>query len=123
MEEKKPKYYISFPITGRNIRDVKVYARRVKAAWESKGYEIVSPFELTEQYTGVKEEWPYYAYCMGRCVEAIMKCDGIIMCGDDWFYSKGCRLEYNVAEIYGKKVLMDRTEYIGRKVNGTEFQV
>lgn len=120
MKEKKPKYYISFPITGRNIQDVKVYANRVKGIWESKGFEIVNPFEVTEHFDGVKEGQSYYAYCMGKCVEALMKCDGIIMC-TDWFYSKGCRLEYNVAEIYGLKVLMDKNKYLGRKDDGKKL--
>lgn len=113
MNEKKLKFYLSFPITGRELKDVKVYAKRLKMAWEKKGYEVVSPFEVTEQYDGIKDGPDYYAYCMGKCVEAIMKCDGIIMC-KDWFYSKGCRLEYNVAEIYGLKVMVDETKYMGR---------
>ena len=113
MSEKKGKFYLSFPITGRELKDVKVYAKRVKMAWEAKGYEVVNPFDLTEQYDGVQDIKDYYAYCMGKDVEALMKCDGIIMC-KDWFYSKGCRLEYNVAEIYGLKVMVDETKYMGR---------
>lgn len=35
-----------------------------------------------------------YAYYMGRDVEALLGCDGIILC-QDWFDSKGCRLECN----------------------------
>lgn len=115
MNVRKMKFYLSFPITGRELKDVKVYARRLKRDWEAKGYEVVNPFEVTEQYNGVKDGPDYYAYCMGKCVEALMKCDGIIMC-KDWFYSKGCRLEYNVAEIYGLKVMVDETKYTGRGV-------
>ena len=34
--EKKLKMYLSFPITGRNIKDVKAYAKRIKKTWEDK---------------------------------------------------------------------------------------
>lgn len=115
MSEKKGKFYLSLPITGRELKDVKVYAKRIKKVWEAKGYEVVTPFEVVETrgFDGIKVGQMVYAYCMGKCVEALMMCDGIIMC-KDWFYSKGCRLEYNVAEIYGLKVMVDETKYMGR---------
>ena len=116
--EKKLKMYLSFPITGRNIKDVKAYAKRIKKTWEDKGYEVVNPFEVTEHFNGVKEGHSYYAYCMGKCVEALLQCDGIIMC-PDWFYSKGCRTEWNVAEVYGKQRFMDDTMYLGGRDDGT----
>lgn len=114
--KKKLKMYLSFPITGRNLKDVKVYAKRVKQKWIDMGFDVVTPFEVAPV------EDMSYAYYMGRDVEALLGCDGIIMC-DGWFLSKGCRLEYNVAEIYGKKVRMDETKYIGRMDNGTDNKV
>ena len=120
--EMKFKMYLSFPITGRNIKDVKVYAKRIKKTWEDKGYEVVNPFEVTEHFNGVKEGHSYYAYCMGKCVEALLTCDGIIMC-DDWFMSKGCRTENYVAQVYGKMIRVDNQKYLGRKENGTDNQV
>lgn len=119
---KKEKYYLSLPITGRNLKDVKVYARRVKKIWIEKGYDVVTPFEVTDQSGNQKDEWGHYANCMGRCVETLLMCDGIIMCAD-WFSSRGCRLEYNVAEIYKKKITIDSTQYIGRRESGKENQV
>lgn len=62
MSEKKGKFYLSFPITGRELKDVKVYAKRIKKVWEAKGYEVVTPFDVTEQYDGIKEGQAYYAY-------------------------------------------------------------
>lgn len=116
MKEKKMKMYLSLPITGRNIHDVKAYAKRVKQDWVEKGYDVITPFEVAP------EEGMPYAYYMGKDVEALLGCDGIILC-TDWFSSKGCRLEYNVAEIYGKKVRVDLTRYIGRKDDGKDNQV
>ena len=119
MKNKKLKMYLSLPISGRDLKSVRVFAKRVKQKWERKGYEVVTPFEVTEQFDGVKEGMSYYAYCMGRCVEALLKCDGVIMC-QDWFNSKGCRTEWNVAEVYGIKRVLDDTKYIGRLENGEE---
>ena len=116
MEEKmkkKMKLYVSMPITGRNMQDVKVYARRVKMKWVEKGYDVITPFEVAPA-----EGMPY-AYYMGRDVEALLGCDGIVLC-PDWFSSRGCRLEYSAAEIYKKRVMVDDTKYVGRYEHGTE---
>ena len=122
MKDRK-KMYLSLPISGRDLKAVKVFAKRVKQKWERKGFEVITPFDVTdEHYNGVKEDWPYYAQCMGRCVEALLKCDGVIFC-EGWFYSKGCRTEWNVAEVYGIKRVLDDTKYIGRVENGEEDQV
>lgn len=114
--EKKLKMYLSFPITGRNIKDVKVYAKRIKKTWEDKGYEVITPFEV------VPEDEKPYSYYMGKDIEAVLECDGIIMC-EDWFMSKGCRTENYVAQVYGKMIRVDNQKYLGRKENGTDYQV
>lgn len=101
------KLYLSLPITGRNLRDVKVYAKRVKQKWVSMGYDVITPFEICDE-----KGLPYSQY-MGRDIAALLECDGIIMCAE-WFYSKGCRLEYSAAEIYKLKKFQDNTLYMGR---------
>lgn len=112
----KKKMYLSLPISGRNLKDVRDYAKRLKQVWQERGYDIITPFEVSTAL-----DMPY-SYYMGRDVEAILNCDGIIMCSD-WFGSRGCRLEYSVAEIYKKKIMMDTTIYRGRYDNGTDNQV
>lgn len=104
------KLYISLPITGRDLDNVKRHAKKVKGIWEERGYEVVTPFELVEDDNGEMEPLAYYAYCMGKCVEALLACDGIVMC-KGWFDSKGCRTEYSVAEIYGMERMLDNTAY------------
>lgn len=103
MKEQK-KMYLSLPITGRKLDQVKDYAKKVKAIWQNKGFEVVTPFEVNP-IDGMS-----YENCMGRCVTALMLCDGIILC-HDWFSSRGCRAEYSVAQIYGKKIKLDNTIY------------
>lgn len=113
---KKKKMYLSFPITGRCLADVKVYARRVKKKWTDKGYDVVTPFEVAPA-----EGMPY-AYYMGRDIEALIGCDGVIFC-PDWFSSRGCRLEFDAAQIYRKVICVDDTKYMGRYEDGEENQV
>ncbi len=97
------KMYLSLPITGRNLAQVKEFAAKVKKEWVAKGYDVVTPFEVNAIDMSYEE-------CMGRCVTALMKCDGIILCYD-WFGSKGCRTECSVAQVYGKKIKIDKTVY------------
>lgn len=114
--KKKLKMYLSFPITGRNIKDVKAYAKRIKQIWEAKGYDVITPFEV------VRDDNAAYSFCMGKDVETILECDGIIMC-DNWFLSKGCRIENFVAQVYGKMIRVDINRYMGRLDNGTCNQI
>ena len=99
----KKRMYLSFPITGRDLNQVKEYAESVKRAWVAKGYDVVTPFEVNPIEISYEE-------CMGRCVTALMLCDGIILCSD-WFSSKGCRAECSVAQVYGKFIRIDNTKY------------
>lgn len=98
------KMYLSLPISGREIERVKEYARKVKAKWVEKGFDVITPFEVCPE-PGLP-----YNYCMGKDVEALMGCDGIILCYD-WFSSRGCRAECSVAEVYGKTIKIDNAVY------------
>lgn len=100
------KLYISLPITGRVLNDVKLYAKVIKERWTLKGFDVITPFDVVASEQD-------YAVCMGKDIEALLKCDGIVMCSD-WFCSKGCRLEYTAAEIYGLKRFVETTPYVGR---------
>ena len=105
------KLYLSLPITGRSLVKVKEHARKVKSIWVEKGHEVITPFEVCPI-----EGMPYNYY-MGRDIEALLGCDGIVMC-HGWFGSQGCRAEYHVAETYRKKVFVDETVYEEDKVQG-----
>lgn len=98
------KMYLSLPISGREIERVKEYARKVKKKWVEKGFEVITPFEVCP------EPGMPYNYYMGKDVEALLGCDGIILCYD-WFSSRGCRAECSVAEVYGKTIKIDNTVY------------
>lgn len=108
MENKKI-FYLSLPITGRKIEKVKEYAKRIKAKWVEKGFEVVTPFEVAP-IDGMP-----YEYYMGKDIMALLRCDGIILC-HDWFSLKGCRAECSVAEVYGKTIKIDSTIYEEDKI-------
>lgn len=103
MEDRK-KMYLSLPITGRKIEKVKAYAKKMKAKWVEKGYDVVTPFEV------VPIDGMPYEYCMGKDITALLMCDGIILC-HDWFSSKGCRAECHVAQVYGKQIKIENGLY------------
>lgn len=101
---KKKKMYLSLPITGRNLEKVKIFAEKVKRKWEAQGFKVITPFDVNPL-----EGMPYNYY-MGRDIEALLACDGIILCCD-WFSSRGCRAECSVAEVYKKVIKTDNTIY------------
>lgn len=107
--ENKKKMYLSLPITGRKLDQVKSYAKKVKSYWVEKGFEVVTPFEVCP-IDGMP-----YEYYMGKDIMALLRCDGIILC-HDWFGSKGCRAECSVAQIYGKQIRIDNTPYDESKI-------
>lgn len=92
----KKKLYVSLPITGRSIDEAKKTAETVKLRWRSDYIEVITPFDVCGERTD-------YAECMGKDIETLIKCDGIILC-HGWQTSKGCNTEYAAAMIYDKKI-------------------
>lgn len=99
----KQKLYVSLPITGKPLNEAKKTAELVKERWQSENIEVITPFDVCE-------EGKDYEECMGKDIEALLRCDGIIRC-NGWQMSKGCNAEYAVALIYKKKVY-DETDKI-----------
>lgn len=97
--ENAMKIYISLSISGHDIKETKEYAEKVKKFLEEKRDEIVTPFDVCD------EEGKPYSYYMGRCIEALLECDAVFFT-PDWQESKGCMAEFELARIYGKKILM-----------------
>lgn len=95
----KKKLYLSLPITGRKLGEVKEYARGAKEMLQSYGYEVITPFEINPN-----SEEPY-SRLMGQCIEVLLECDAAYFC-IGWQRSKGCMAEFEVARIYGKTILI-----------------
>jgi len=87
----KKKLYISLPISGRNLDDVKRRAEYLKNSIISEEYEGVTPFDICPDST-----LPY-SELMGRDITGLMECDAVLF-DFDWNESKGCRIEMAVAQ-------------------------
>lgn len=91
------KIYLSLPITGHNIDDVKKKAQSVAAMLRHKGNEVITPFDVSSDDTAP------YALHMGKDIQALLECDAVYFC-NGWNESKGCRLEHAAALVYEKKI-------------------
>jgi hypothetical protein len=101
----KKKLYISLPISGRNLEDVKRRANTLKNDFVSEEYEAVTPFDICPDST-----LPY-SELMGRDIAGLLECDAVLF-DYDWQESKGCRAEHSIAQIYGKSIYTIKDERI-----------
>ena len=95
---KRKKCYISIPITGRDIDEVKKEIENYKTRLRSKGYSPVSPFDRNVDFNATHEQH------MREDFKLLLDCDAILM-ARDWEHSVGCRAELNVALACGIKVI------------------
>lgn len=89
------KIYISIPISGRDLEQVKSELRLVVSALRRHGHTPVSPLEVSP------EPSVPYAVHMGLDITALLESEAVYFC-KDWQNSKGCLAEFAVAQIYGK---------------------
>ena len=94
----KKKLYISLPISGHDIEEVKHRAALAKKHYSEK-YDVITPFDICT------DEAATYANCMGKDIEALLECD-VIFLMTGWQKSKGCMAEFYVAQVYNKQILM-----------------
>ena len=92
------KVYISLPISGLKIEEVKQNAEKAAEYLRKAGYEPVSPFDVSPN------EDVSYAHHMGKDIEALLECDAVLFLRG-WKYSKGCQLERYAAMIYNKEII------------------
>lgn len=92
------KCYISLPITGREIKNVKKDIERLKLALRNRGYNPISPFGRNVDFNATHEQH------MREDIKLLLDCDAILM-ARDWERSVGCRAELNVALVCGIKII------------------
>ena len=98
------KVYISLPISGHNLNDVRRRIEDVSELLKSKGYIPVSPLEVQSNLNAP------YSELMGNDIKALLECDAIILL-DGWENSKGFRLEKYAASLYNKPVFIKEFIY------------
>lgn len=94
------KVYISIPISGKDINQVKLYLDLVKNGIKSSGSDPITPFDVSP-YSNAS-----YAEHMGKDIQALLECDAVFFCRG-WQNSKGCQAEFEVAKIYGKQMIFE----------------
>lgn len=106
---KRKRIYISIPISGHDLEEVKAKARdiRERLLWDvfelKKGQnrpDVITLFDVCPE-----PDKPY-SYYMGKDIEALLECDAICLCSG-WQNSKGCMAEFEVAKIYGKEIMFE----------------
>lgn len=88
--------YISIPITGHDLDQVKSRIALAKASIRSKGHTPVSPIDIQPSLDAP------YSELLGRDIAALLECDAVVFpygIGE----SKGCKLEEHAACLYGKR--------------------
>ena len=85
------KVYFSMPISGYDIQERIDHAKSAKNALLTMYDEVITPFDACP-YNPDKP----YGTCMKECIEALIKCDKIIL-DKNWYYSNGCRIEAEIA--------------------------
>ena len=94
------KVYISLPITGHPIDEVRKKADLAKQQLSDMGHEPVSPLDVSPN-----PDAPYHEH-IGRDIAALLQCEAVIFL-DGYISSKGCQLEMEAAEIYAKKLYFE----------------
>jgi hypothetical protein len=90
VHDKKPKIYLSGPITGREEKEYKADFNNAELYLTGLGYDVINP---TSEVVIENGSWEDY---MKRDLVLLLRCDYIYLL-DGWEYSKGARLEYNIA--------------------------
>lgn len=96
----KKSVYISGKITGLDEQATRERFKKVQKELEEKGYEVINPFDVTDEF--VKEFggnlcWGKSMIC---CLMALLACDEIYML-DGWADSPGARIERDFASRLG----------------------
>lgn len=94
------KVYISVPISGHDLDDVRKRIQETSELLKAKGYVPVSPLEVQTNLDAP------YSELMGNDIKALLECDAIILL-DGWENSIVCRLEKYVAGLYYKPVFIN----------------
>ena len=94
----RKKCYISIPITGREIEEVKREVGSLKHVLRNNEYIPISPFDRDVDFNATHEQH------MREDFKLLLDCDAILM-ARDWERSVGCRAELNVSLTCGIKII------------------
>lgn len=94
------KVYISLPISGKDEVEAREHANLTKSMLSRAGHEAINPFDI---YCGKNSS---YADYLCSDLRALSDCDAIYLC-EGWQFSRGCRIEANFANEFGKTIMYE----------------
>lgn len=100
--------YISLPISGYDLSERRALAegarRHLLSKWPKA--QVVSPFDISDRVDAMNPEAGYSDYMKEDIAFIIDKADMVFfMVNPRFTYSKGVRLEWRAARIYGKLIM------------------
>ena len=93
------KIMISQPMRGKTEKEIREEREYVVKKLESEGHEVVDTIFNLEVPEGHDEA----IYYLSKSIEAMSKVDGVVFM-PGWNMTRGCTIEHNVAQLYGKFV-------------------
>jgi hypothetical protein len=104
------KVMLSQPMAGRTDLEIVETRERAIKELESKGYEVINTLFTNEWYSkesmeerGVKQ----IPVCfLAKSLENMSLCNAVYFC-KGWKYARGCKIEHDVAVIYGLEIIYE----------------
>lgn len=87
------KVYIAGKVTGENYKDCVTKFNTRAEILRKQGYEVINPIEIVP----ASADWKT---AMKICINALLECDAYYMI-PDWRYSRGAKIELNLALALG----------------------
>lgn len=104
----KPKMMISQPMADRTEEEIVATREKAIKFVNDSGYEFVNTLftdkwcsEDTIKKRGIKNKSLYF---LVKSLENMALCDAVYFCSG-WYKARGCKIEHEVAEQYGLKIL------------------
>lgn len=103
------KAMFSQPIAGKHPSEIRATREKVIETLQSLGYEVINT-TVDDAYYQDKLSDPETvnpALCyLVKSLDNMTKCDAAFFC-KGWEYSRGCKLEHDIAKAYGIKIIYE----------------
>ena len=103
--EGRKKAFISQPMQGKTVDDIRAERKRIEDTLALNGYEPVdSVFESFPNADGRYKSVPL-AY-LAKSLDLLAQCDAVCF-APGWKNARGCQIEHTCAEQYGIEIIME----------------
>ena len=96
------KIMISQPMRGKTIEQIRKERLHIIDLLESKGYMVINSIVSSKIPKDVDEAM----YNLSRAIRIMSRVDGVFFM-KGWKQARGCRIEHEVATLYGKEIMYE----------------